>query len=98
MIDLKQGRAFHAAHQEQLTMAMRNDRLDSNMSDSRREFLQQMLAGGAALTSLAAATAYALPSADAPAPAASATTADSETIAVTLAKFAHTLRYEDLPE
>ena len=79
-------------------MDIRGDRAANDTSDSRRQFLQQMLVGGSALTTLAGVPAYAWQRPEGPSSAASETVSQSESIAVTLAKFAHTLRYADLPE
>jgi 2-methylcitrate dehydratase len=84
-------------------MGISNNQTPEEMQDSRRRFLHQLIAGGTALTTAASLPAVAQQSTDAanaPAPA-SVVAAESSTpsgsIAETLALFAHTLKYEDLP-
>jgi 2-methylcitrate dehydratase len=66
--------------------------------DSRRRFLQQILLGGTALTAAASRPACARQSPDGPLGTSGAIPTQAEPIAAALARFAHTLRYEDLPD
>ena len=66
--------------------------------DSRRTFLRQALVGAGALTAVAGMPAYARQSPQESPEAGGAISTRAEPVAVTLARFAHTLRYEDLPD
>jgi 2-methylcitrate dehydratase len=83
---------------EQINMDDPNSTSTDEARESRRQFLQQLLLGGTALTAVPSAPGFAWQSPDAPFGAADAIPAQAEPIAQALARFAHTLRYEDLPD
>jgi 2-methylcitrate dehydratase len=79
-------------------MGIPNNNSVDETRDSRRQFLQQVLVGGTALSTVASMPVFAWQSPAVPPVAAGEVPSQAEPIAVALARFAHMLRYEDLPD